>query len=202
MQALLDLPNPSESVTSLRGFYDCMENHVRSLEALGKTQDSYGDLLVPVILSKLPTTVKHNLIREHGTTDLSLEQLHKAISKEILILEAGEETNKLNNLSQSSDTLPSISSLLTNTSKYKNPGGNISNSRFKTSPNPSKPKACTFCNGSHKPNDCTVVSDPAARKQIAFRANLCFNCLNHSANPKTPYKALCRKQGVSRTTKT
>ena len=180
MQALLDLPNPSESVTSLRGFYDCMENHVRSLEALGKTQDSYSDLLVPVILSKLPTTVKHNLTREHGTTDLSLEQLRKAISKEILILEAGEETNKLNNLSQSPDTLPSISSLLTNTSKYKNPGGNISNSRLtQTPPNPSKPKACTFCNGSHKANDCTVVSDPAARKQIAFRANLCFNCLNN-----------------------
>ncbi len=125
MQALLDLPNPPESVTSLRGFYDCMENHVRSLEALRKTQDSYGDLIVPVILSKPPTTVKHvhNLIREHGTTDLSLAQLRKAISKEILIREAGEETNKLNNLSQSPDTLPSISSLLTNTSKYKNPGG-------------------------------------------------------------------------------
>ena len=28
MQALLDLHNPSESVTSLRGFYDRMENHV------------------------------------------------------------------------------------------------------------------------------------------------------------------------------
>ena len=193
MQALLDLPNPSESVTSLRGFYDCMENHVRSLEALGKTQDSYGDLLVPVILSKLPTTVKHKLIREHGTKELSLEQLRKAISKEILILEAGEETNKLNNLNQSPDTLPSISSLSTNTSKYKNPGGNISNSRFKTSPNPSKPKACTFCNGSHKANDCTVVSDPAARKQIAFRANLCFNCLNNHRVSQCKSKNRCRQ---------
>ena len=193
MQALLDLPNPSESVTSLRGFYDRMENHVRSLEALGKTQDSYGDLLVPVILSKLPATVKHNLIREHGSTDLSLEQLRKAISKEILILEASEETNKLNHLSRSHDTVPSVSSLLTNTSKYKNPGGNFSNSKFKTPPHPSKTKPCIFCNGSHKPNDCTAVSDPAARKQIAFQANLCFNCLNNHRVSQCKSKNRCRQ---------
>ncbi|CAB3981913.1 Hypothetical predicted protein [Paramuricea clavata] len=107
--------------------------------------------------------------------------------------EAGEETNKLNNLSQSPDTLPSISSLLTNTSRYKNLGGNYSNSKFKTPPNPSKPKACTFCNGSHKPNDCTVVSDPAARKQIAFQANLCFNCLNNHRVSQCKSKNRCRQ---------
>ena len=33
---------------------------------------------------------------------------------------------------------------------------------------------------SYKPNDCTKVSDPAARQLIVSQANLCFNCLyNH-----------------------
>ena len=77
MQALLDLPNPIESAISLRMFYDRMENYVRSLEAFGKTQDTYGDLLV----SKLSITVKHNTIRQHGTTDLNLAQLRKAVSR-------------------------------------------------------------------------------------------------------------------------
>ena len=72
MQALLDLPNSTESAVNLRMFYDRMENHVRILEALGKTQDTYGDLLVPTILSKLPITLKHNIIRQHGATHLNL----------------------------------------------------------------------------------------------------------------------------------
>ena len=46
MQALLNLPNPSNDLTSLQQFYDSMETHVRGLVALGKSQESYGDLLV------------------------------------------------------------------------------------------------------------------------------------------------------------
>jgi hypothetical protein len=58
MQALLDLPSPTNSVTQLRRFFDGMENHIRSLETLGKTQETYGDLLTPIILAKLPTAIK------------------------------------------------------------------------------------------------------------------------------------------------
>ena len=90
-----DLPNPTGSAVNLRMFYDRMENPVRSLDASGKTQDTYGDLLVPIIFSKLPITVKHNIIRQHGATDLNLAHLCKAVLKEIQILEASEETNKL-----------------------------------------------------------------------------------------------------------
>jgi hypothetical protein len=34
------------SVYTLRQFCDSMENHIRGLEALGKKQDTYGDLLI------------------------------------------------------------------------------------------------------------------------------------------------------------
>ena len=63
MQALLDLSSPTGSVTNLRRFYDSMENHIRRLEALGKKQDTYGDLLIPIVLAKIPTSIKHNIIR-------------------------------------------------------------------------------------------------------------------------------------------
>lgn len=41
--------------------------------------------------------------------------------------------------------------------------------------NPTTTKACVFCKGSHKRDDCTVVKDPVTRKQIVFQVNLCLN---------------------------
>jgi len=48
--------------TDLRSFYDSIEGHVSSL---GKSQEKYGDLLIPVIQRKIPAEVKQNLSREH-----------------------------------------------------------------------------------------------------------------------------------------
>ena len=54
MRALRDMPSPLNSLTSLRIFYDSVESHIRGLASLGKSETSYGELLVPVILDKLP----------------------------------------------------------------------------------------------------------------------------------------------------
>ena len=101
MQALIDLPTPSDSVTHLHRFYDSLENHSCSLETLGKNPDTYSDLLTPIILTKLPKSFKHNIIQESGSSELDVEKLHKAILKEIQILEAGEEMCYLNHLNPS-----------------------------------------------------------------------------------------------------
>ncbi|XP_071150303.1 uncharacterized protein [Mytilus edulis] len=61
IQALLEIPSPRNHLTSLRQFYDQMETYVRGLESLGQSQDSYGTLLVPIILKKLPGEIKKNL---------------------------------------------------------------------------------------------------------------------------------------------
>ena len=53
MQAFLDLPNPSNILSSLQSFYDARERHMKSLSTLGKSVDFYGNLLVPIILNKL-----------------------------------------------------------------------------------------------------------------------------------------------------
>ena len=54
MQALLEMPSPSNLVASLRMFHDSIENHTRGLSSLGKSEGTYGDLLVLIILAKLP----------------------------------------------------------------------------------------------------------------------------------------------------
>ena len=89
MQALLKLPAPSNKVSSLRNFYDKMETYIRSLEAMGQCQESYGSLLVPVVLEKIPGEIRRQLARENGTSEWTLEELRRAINKEIAILEAG-----------------------------------------------------------------------------------------------------------------
>ena len=53
MQALLEMPSPSNTLASLRNFYDSVESHIRGLASLGKSEQSYGDLLIPIVIGKL-----------------------------------------------------------------------------------------------------------------------------------------------------
>ena len=66
MNALVEMCNPTNSSSALQLFYDSVESHARSLSLLGQPQESYGPLLVPIILSKLPAEVKRNMARQHG----------------------------------------------------------------------------------------------------------------------------------------
>ena len=54
MKAMLNLPNSTTQLVSLQHFYDTVETHIPGLEALGKSQESYGDILPPTIHKKLP----------------------------------------------------------------------------------------------------------------------------------------------------
>lgn len=46
MQALLNLPDPSNNLPSLRSWYGRIESYLRSLESLGQWKETYGSLLV------------------------------------------------------------------------------------------------------------------------------------------------------------
>ena len=87
MRALLDLPNPANDITSLRTFYDSTENHIRGLSSLGQSQNSYGALIIPIILGKLPMETRCNVSREHSNLEWTIDELQSAILKEIQILE-------------------------------------------------------------------------------------------------------------------
>lgn len=94
--ALIDLPNPSNSLTSLQHFHDSIESHTRSLTALEKNSDSYGDLLVPITLGKLPRDIKCNLARERCSEEWTHSDVQDALLVEIQILEtttAGSHKN-------------------------------------------------------------------------------------------------------------
>jgi hypothetical protein len=69
MQSLLDLQNPNYELASLQLFYDTMENHIKWLESLEKSHNNYGDLLVPIVLGKLPHQLRTNLARTHDSPE-------------------------------------------------------------------------------------------------------------------------------------
>ena len=54
MKALWQLPDAMYNLDSVKEFYDNLETYIRGLEALGKCEDNYGDLLIPIILEKYP----------------------------------------------------------------------------------------------------------------------------------------------------
>ena len=91
MQALLEIAPPKNKLHSLRNFYHKLEASVRGLDALGQSQDAYGTLLVPIVMSKLPGEIRQHLAREHGSNTWILRDLRKSIRNEINILETGQD---------------------------------------------------------------------------------------------------------------
>jgi len=75
MKALLNMASPTNNLASLRMFYDSVESHIHGLSSLGKSEHSYGDLLVPIIMNKLTTEVRYKLAREHSNSQWILSDL-------------------------------------------------------------------------------------------------------------------------------
>lgn len=164
MQALLDLPAPKNNLTSLRHFYDQVETYVRGLESFGQAQDTYESLLVPIIIKKLPSEMRRNLAREHGSNNWILGELRNSLFRELKILEAG--TNK-------EDIELNATATFYTQSK--------SNNKIQPVPrnySPRKPHlCCAFCKDMHSANDCTKYENYHQRMKIVKRDRLCFNCL-------------------------
>lgn len=139
MQALIDLSSPSNSLPSLCKFYDSTEGHIRSLSSLGKSEDSYGSLLVPIILGKLPAKVKQNLVRAHGKKEWSITELQAGILNELYILEMGSQT-------EGHTDLP--------------PTATFHMSAKKPTTGVNRKPHCPYCKASHYPSLCDAVKEP------------------------------------------
>lgn len=152
---------------SLKSFYDTLETHIRALEALGKSHDSYGDILIPIIHKELPADLIKTLTREHNTNEWKLDELRKAIRK-------GERQGENNPSKQHPNEIcpdPPTAAFAIGQSK---------NSTYKPRhvPSTTAKRACVYCKGLHSPNNCTVITDKKHRYNIVRDFKLCFNCLN------------------------
>lgn len=162
MQSLISLPSPSANIRDIKNFYDSMENYIRGLEGMGQTHESYGSLLVPIILNKIPGNIRQNMVRVNGNDRWNLQLLRDAIQHEITIQEAGQSVSCYESESEYTSTSAFIVSTKRN---YE------SNNRDLTS------KPCIYCNDIHAPTTCMTVINIDDRKRTVKEKQLCFNCL-------------------------
>ena len=179
IQALLDLPGPTNDLPSLRLFYDFVENHIRGLSSLGVPKISYGTLLVPIILGKLSVPTRRNLAREHSDLQWTIDELQAAILKEIRVLESGLHVT---DHALTTTNPPATASFYTA----------IRGGRPLTS-NGKKKLPCVYCKGEHSPNACTAVTDYQKRLDIVKKENLCFNCLGKHKISQCNSKFRCKR---------
>ena len=68
MNKLLNLSNSGNlnDLKYLRQLYNNIDTQVRSLTSLGMDPDSYGPMLIPIVMSKLPENLKLNITRQFG----------------------------------------------------------------------------------------------------------------------------------------
>ncbi|XP_065917547.1 uncharacterized protein [Dysidea avara] len=180
MQALSQTNCPTSSLSSLQLFYDTIEAHIRGLTALGKTEDSYESMLVPIILGKLPSDVHKNLVREHGVGAWTIAELRDAIWKEITILECGSLSNKCKTMEPYQSTM--TTTLHTGASGRQSQPANSGTSK----------NTCVFCKGPHFCGRCDVVKDPQKRFELVKKGKHCFNCLGHHRASQCPSKLRCK----------
>ena len=144
----------------LRKLYDQAEANIRSLKALGVEPVSYGAMLSSVLLSKLPPDLRLIVSRKVAADDLDMETLLETFEQELVARERADTSGQPPTRRNQTHSHSSTSAFLATT--------------------PSSP-ICAFCEQSHSPTSCTVVTGVEAHKKILRNSGRCFNCLrkNH-----------------------
>ncbi len=89
LNAIVDM----SELSKIRGLYDKIETHVRSLQNLGISSESYGSLLIPVIVNKLPVELQLVISRKLDKANWDVEKFMEEFKTE---LEARERCNMIN----------------------------------------------------------------------------------------------------------
>ena len=150
----------SYNLRGLRQLYDTIESHVRGLQSLGVSSDSYGSLLSSVLLSKLPQELRLILSRELGSDDWKLDRVMQLLETEVQARERASSNTAITQAPKNPPRSPStaIAATLVAGSTDMKP-------------------ACYFCGQSHYSIACSVVTSIEERRRILRENGRCFVCL-------------------------
>ncbi|XP_078374406.1 uncharacterized protein LOC144657946 [Oculina patagonica] len=171
MDELLKIHTANDKPHSLRIIYDKISVHTRGLASLGVSSKEYGSLLIPVIMSKLPSEIRIEIARKSSDDVWKIEELLEIIKKELEAREASEEI-KASDFTRK-PTLP-------NHTPYKIPGTPTSSTFLSNQGSQGGGKftiRCAYCEEFHYSASCPNVVDPVKRKEILQRKHRCFICL-------------------------
>ena len=130
--------------------HDNIETYIQGLKSLGKTEYAYGDLLVQLILDKLPDPLSIEIARDHGDGAWTLKDIISAIYTEIQAGEAG--TGNDISRSQSQSTHSRVESATSTLSSL-----HVGAKRGYSTPQ------CVYCKGSHSSTTCLKIKDKPQR---------------------------------------
>ena len=141
----------------LRNLYDFVESKYRALQALQVEEQNYSEIVVPVLLERIPDSIRLTITRGTNYLEWSVQELLAALLTEVEL----REDNCLNRRGSSDrkrvPVIPTANALFAKKGEVK---------------------GCAFCLGNHTPENCTKVSDIGARKKLLIKYGRCFNCID------------------------
>ena len=137
-------------IPKIRKLFDEVETHHGALLALGKDEDQYSDVLVPMIISKLPENLRVAVLSEKKTT-WKMDEMLKTLGKKINMPKPHTVDEK---------------------EQFKKPGTATASALATRSE-----EACAVCSGSHAHENCPKVTMLDERKKLVNKFGRCWICL-------------------------
>ena len=152
-----------KQVMKMRNFHDKVETHFRGLQSLAVDSETYSSIVVPVLLEKIPESVRLNMVRSTRKSHLDWEvmDLLDALKKELEVREMYAPIFKPGN-SERRSTYRRVEENQTTASALHTWDG---------------VKRCAFCLEEHEEENCTKVEDLDKHKSLIKRFGRCFICL-------------------------
>ena len=173
MDEMLKLPDCSSGkVHDLRKVYDKINVNVRGLEALGVKSEQYGSLLIPVIMSKLPTELRIQVARKTADELWKIDDIIEIIRKE---LEAREISESVRTSNPRFNDIPKHKD---GWRQNRQQGCDSSaSSLFVTDGKGERKIKCVYCGQNHYSASCEQVNVVEDRKGILRDKKRCYLCL-------------------------
>ena len=156
MESLFKIHAPSSDTKNLREFYDLCKANIRGLETLGVKTESYGSLLILILLKKIPGDVGYLVFRADPLADSSLDRLKVAIRQEIETREKSRISSLEDSTSVATDEevfIPTAGALLTNAQEKQ---------RFLNG-KPKVSRPYTYCTETRRPEKCDKITSVEER---------------------------------------
>jgi len=157
-----------KNVIKLRQFHDEIETHFRGLEAIGVKKSSYSSFIVPILLDKLPESLRISMIRtqEKDQMEWKLDDLISALESEVSIRESHVP------LVLSSRNARNEAEGFGIGARPKTSGKGTANTLLTNGK-----KRCVFClDEEHLAENCSKIMDAGKRKAILRKFAKCFVC--------------------------
>ena len=173
--------------------HDEIETHLRGLEALGVDMATFSGFVVPVLMERLPETVRLNMIRFSGADqmDWTLQNFLDGLEKEISLRESYVPLKTVNvgagemRFSGSSGDRWNRTVAVGSREAFGTANALLTEK--------ANDKTCVYFLHKHEPADCKKVKSSHERKSVLRKYAKCFICLmsGHRAY-ECRYNAFCK----------